>query len=71
MENGLGKNIQIMEKELQQAEETLFGEESSAESEGEYITRTVFTSDRKNKVVRWTTADPKDLKPIFTELPKD
>ena len=66
IESGIGKPMKDMEKDIEVNEDKLYKDEEESEaSEGEYITRTIFTRDRGNSIVRWTSQDPKHLKPIF------
>ena len=48
IENGLGKPISEMEKDLQKAEEKLYKDDESEVSEGECISRTIFNNDKTN-----------------------
>jgi hypothetical protein len=68
IETGIGKTISTMETDLAAADEKLYKDaEESEASEGEYISRTIFNNDKSNKLVRWTSEDPRQLKPIFSE----
>ena len=60
IETGIGKTISVMEKDLQKTDQKLYKvDEESEVSEGEYISRTIFNNDKNNKIVRWTSEDPK------------